>query len=99
MAVTTVVSGLQVHVRHEKGYADLAFFTPAAPLLLLAEYEVKDRGRVTARLRTLADQLRKAKKMDITRCSIISRARMPIIKASMGCTVCPFPASPLGSIA
>lgn len=98
MAVTTVVSGLQVHVRHEKGYAGLAFFT-AAPLLLLAEYEVKDRGRVTARLRTLADQLRKAKKMDITRCSIISRARMPIIKASMGCTVCSFSANPLGPIA
>ena len=43
-------------------------------------YDTKDRGRVTARLRKIADQLRKFKKMDISRLAIIGRARIPIIK-------------------
>ncbi len=45
---------------------------------------LQDRGRVTARLRRIADQLRKFKKMDISRLAIIGRARIPIIKVRGG---------------
>jgi hypothetical protein len=41
---------------------------------------MKDRGRVTARLRKIADQLRRFKRMEIARIAIIGRARIPIIK-------------------
>eukprot|EP00195_Chlamydomonas_chlamydogama_P017015 CAMPEP_0202894832 /NCGR_PEP_ID=MMETSP1392-20130828/4140_1 /ASSEMBLY_ACC=CAM_ASM_000868 /TAXON_ID=225041 /ORGANISM="Chlamydomonas chlamydogama, Strain SAG 11-48b" /LENGTH=516 /DNA_ID=CAMNT_0049579635 /DNA_START=427 /DNA_END=1974 /DNA_ORIENTATION=- len=43
-------------------------------------YDMSDRGRVTARLRKITEQLRRHKKLDIKRLSIISRARIPIIK-------------------
>lgn len=43
-------------------------------------YDLHDRGKVTARLRKVADQLRKTKKMDVRKLSIIARARIPIIK-------------------
>ena len=46
-------------------------------------YSGGDKGRVTARLRRIADQMRagkKGSKPDVTRLSIIGRARIPIIK-------------------
>ncbi|KAG1665929.1 hypothetical protein FOA52_004518 [Chlamydomonas sp. UWO 241] len=43
-------------------------------------YDIRDRGRVTARLRRIADVLRAHKKLGVSRIAIIGRARIPIIK-------------------
>jgi hypothetical protein len=45
-----------------------------------AVYDVADRGRVTAKLRRIGEALRRNKRLDNPRISIIPRARIPIIK-------------------
>ncbi len=47
-----------------------------------AVYDVADRGRVVGRLRRIGEALRRCKKLDNPRISIIPRARIPIIKVS-----------------
>ncbi len=51
-----------------------------------AVYDMSDRGRVVGRLRRIGEALRRCKKLDNPRISIIPRARIPIIKVRGGQT-------------
>eukprot|EP00983_Pelagomonas_calceolata_P080071 1154979-Pelagomonas_calceolata.AAC.2 len=48
-------------------------------------YDVKERGKVTVRLRKIGDYLRRHKKLEHPQITVIPKARIPIIKV---CTAC-----------
>eukprot|EP00798_Chlamydomonas_sp_ICE-L_P005147 gene5147-34957_t len=59
---------------------DLVVTGMMEPDRLTGGYDVTDRGRVAARLRRIADQVRQNKKLQVSRVQVIARARLPIIK-------------------
>ena len=49
-----------------------------------AGYDVKERGKVTVRLRRIGESLRRNKKLEHPQITFIPKARIPIIKVSIG---------------